>query len=139
VGLGEPFFDSFESRISHLVFSIPAVKGIEFGAGFKAADMYGSEMNDRITDASGSTATNNSGGINGGISNGNPIEFKVAIKPASSISKNQQTYDFNEQKMRDLVIEGRHDACIGLRVPPVLEAVTAIVLADFLMLEKSFK
>ena len=87
VGLGEPFFDSFESNLSHIVFSIPAVKGIEFGAGFNSASMYGSEMNDMIIDKSGTTTTNYSGGINGGISNGNPIEFKIAVKPASSISK----------------------------------------------------
>jgi chorismate synthase len=129
-GLGEPFFDSLESMLAHMVFSIPAIKGIEFGAGFKSARMLGSEMNDLITDMKGTTATNYSGGINGGISNGNEIVFRAAVKPASSISKAQKSFHFGTGELETLEINGRHDACIGLRVPPVLEAATAIVLAD---------
>lgn len=129
-GLGEPFFDSLESGLAHMIFSIPAIKGIEFGAGFGSAGMSGSEMNDVFTDRTGTTATNHSGGINGGISNGNEILFRVAVKPASSISKEQKTYHFGTGELETMEIKGRHDACIGLRVPPVLEAATALVLAD---------
>lgn len=129
-GLGEPFFDSLESGLANMVFSIPAIKGIEFGAGFGSAGMSGSEMNDVFTDRTGTTATNHSGGINGGISNGNEILFRVAVKPASSISKEQKTYHFGTGELEMMEIKGRHDACIGLRVPPVLEAATALVLAD---------
>lgn len=136
VGLGEPFFDSVESVISHLVFSIPAIKGIEFGSGFQAAKMYGSEHNDQLIDAEGKTNTNFAGGINGGITNGNPIVFRVAIKPTSSISKQQNTMNFESGKVEELVVKGRHDACVALRVPVVLEAVTAMVLADLMLLEK---
>jgi chorismate synthase len=134
-GLGEPFFDSMESVLSHMVFSIPAIKGIEFGSGFVAARMKGSEHNDRITGTDGKTLTNNAGGINGGISNGNQLVFRVAVKPASSIPKEQKTLNFRTGKMADLRIEGRHDLCIALRVPVVVEAAAAIVVADFLMLE----
>jgi len=129
-GLGEPFFDSLESLISHAVFAVPAVKGIEFGAGFAAARMRGSVMNDAILDVSGRTATNHAGGINGGISNGNEIVFRVAVKPASSIAKPQRTVDLETGKAAEISIGGRHDACIALRVPVVIEAATAIVLAD---------
>jgi len=133
-GLGEPFFDSLESGLAHVVFSIPAVKGIEFGVGFQAARITGSEMNDAILDSSGATATNQSGGINGGISNGNELVFRVAIKPASSIPKAQLSYHFGTDAMETMEIKGRHDVCIGLRVPPVLEAVTAISLADMYLM-----
>jgi chorismate synthase len=136
VGLGEPFFDSLESAISHIVFAIPAIKGIEFGSGFAAAKMCGSEHNDNIVDQNGRTETNYAGGINGGISNGNDLVFRVAVKPASSTSKSQRTMNMQSGKMEDLVIEGRHDKCIALRVPPVLEAATAVVLADFMLLEQ---
>ena len=115
VGLGEPFFGSVESVISSAVFSIPAVKGIEFGAGFNVAKMTGSFNNDCITDEKGTTQTNNSGGINGGISNGNEIVFKVAVKPTPSISLPQETYNFKDKKVENLVITGRHDLCIALR------------------------
>lgn len=135
-GLGEPFFDSVESVISHLVFSIPAVKGIEFGLGFESANRFGSEVNDVITDEKGTTATNNSGGINGGITNGNDLYFKIAVKPASSIAASQETYNFDKRAMDILSVKGRHDVCIALRVPPVLEAVTAIALADLLMVNR---
>jgi len=135
VGLGEPFFDSVESVISHLVFSIPAIKGIEFGSGFLSAQMLGSENNDEIIDESGKTKTNNAGGINGGISNGNDIYFRVVVKPTSSISLAQQTVNLQTGEPERLEIKGRHDACIALRVPVVLESVTAIALADLLLLE----
>ena len=133
VGLGEPFFDSVESVISHIVFSIPAIKGIEFGSGFAAAQMFGSQHNDPIINAKGKTATNNAGGINGGITNGNEVIFRVAVKPTSSIGKTQQTLNSVSGKVEDLTIEGRHDACIALRVPVVLEAATAIALADLML------
>lgn len=136
VGLGEPFFNSMESVISHLVFSIPAVKAIEFGSGFKAAKMTGSMHNDAITDADGSTATNNAGGINGGISNGNDLIFRIAVKPTSSTPAVQNSYNFSTNKVEEFKVEGRHDLCITLRIPPILEAVTAIALAD-LWLQKS--
>ncbi len=131
VGWGEPFFDSIESVISHLVFSIPAIKGIEFGSGFQAAKMTGSEHNDEIIDPEGRTKTNHAGGINGGITNGNELYFKVAVKPTSSISLAQETINLKTRQTELLEIKGRHDACIALRVPVVLEAVTAIALADF--------
>jgi chorismate synthase len=136
VGLGEPFFNSVESIISHLVFSIPATKGIEFGSGFQAAKMFGSEHNDNLLDTTGKTETNFAGGINGGITNGNPIVFRVAIKPTSSISKSQKTVNLKTGKQEELKVQGRHDACIALRVPVVLEAVTAIAMADLLLLEQ---
>ena len=135
IGLGEPFFDSVESVIAHLAFSVPAVKGIEFGLGFESAKRYGSEVNDVFIDETGKTASNNSGGINGGITNGNDLVFKVAIKPTSSISLAQETFNFNTVKNESLQIGGRHDTCIALRVPPVIEAITAIALADLLLVK----
>ncbi len=129
-GLGEPFFNSVESMISHAVFSIPAIKGIEFGSGFKAATMYGSEHNDQFTNAEGNTTTNHAGGISGGITNGNAIEFRVAVKPASSTPQPQETYNRFTETVDKMELKGRHDLCIALRVPPVLEAVCYIVLAD---------
>lgn len=136
VGLGEPFFNSVESVISHLVFSIPAIKAIEFGSGFNAAKMTGSKHNDAIIAADGTTATNNAGGINGGISNGNDIIFRIAVKPTSSTPAVQNTFNFETKNVEEFKVEGRHDLCIALRVPPILEAVTAIALAD-LWLQKS--
>jgi chorismate synthase len=132
VGLGEPFFDSVESVLSHMVFSIPAMKGIEFGSGFGAAKMKGSEHNDNIISGDGKTETNHAAGINGGISNGNDLIFRVAVKPTSSISKKQHTLNIKSGKTEDVEIQGRHDTCIALRVPVVLEAACAIVLADLL-------
>lgn len=129
-GVGEPFFDSVESVMSHLLFSIPAVKGVEFGAGFASARLHGSENNDPIVDAEGHTSTNHDGGINGGITNGNEIVVRVAIKPTPSISRPQQTYDFAAGRVEELTIHGRHDACIALRAVVVVEAVAAIALAD---------
>ena len=133
VGLGEPFFDPAESLISHMVFSVPAVKAIEFGAGFAAARMTGSEHNDAITDATGKTATNHAGGINGGITNGNPLIFRVAVKPPSSTPRVQHTWNGNTQSVEPLEIKGRHDLCIALRAPVVIEAAAAIALADLRM------
>jgi len=133
-GLGEPFFNSVESVLSHMVFSIPAIKGIEFGAGFDAAYMRGSEHNDCYVSANGKTRTNHAGGIIGGITNGNPLVFRVAVKPTSSIGRPQKTFDFGARKQTILEVPGRHDACITLRMPPVIEAATALVLADLLML-----
>ena len=135
-GLGEPFFDSFESQLSHLIFSIPAIKGIEFGSGFKSAAMKGSENNDTIISPDGKTETNNAGGINGGISNGNEIIFKVAVKPTSSIALPQKTINLETGKKEELIVKGRHDTCIALRMPVIIEAALAIVLADFMMLEQ---
>ena len=139
VGLGEPFFDSVEAVLSHAIFSIPAVKAIEFGSGFNAAKMRGSDHNDNFIDENGTTETNNAAGVNGGITNGNEIVFRIAVKPTSSISKAQDTFNFKTKQKETLQIKGRHDACIALRVPPVLEAMTAIVLADFLLIENSKK
>lgn len=133
VGLGEPFFDSVESLLSHAVFSIPGIRGVEFGDGFRAASMKGSQHNDPFIDSKGHTGKNGAGGVNGGITNGNEICFRVAVKPASSIAMQQTTFDFVNERMAELEIPGRHDACIALRVPPVLEAATAIVLADLMM------
>jgi chorismate synthase len=135
VGLGEPFFDSAESLISHLAFSVPAIKGIEFGSGFRAVSMTGSEHNDPIL-PDGKTATNNAGGINGGITNGNDLIFRVAVKPASSIIKPQQSIDLHTNQPVEISIKGRHDVCIALRVPVIMEAVAAIVLADCYLIVK---
>jgi len=135
-GLGEPFFDSAESAISHAVFAIPAVRGIEFGTGFAAARMYGSEHNDAIENMEGKTTTNHAGGIVGGITNGNEIVFRIAIKPTSSTPKVQQTINVETGLIEDFSVKGRHDLCIALRVPVVLEAVTAFVLADLMLLEQ---
>lgn len=131
--LGEPFFDSIEAVMSHMVFSIPAIKGIEFGAGFRAASMTGSEHNDNIISTHGQTETNHAGGINGGISNGNEIVFRVAVKPTSSTHQAQRTMNMNSGKMEELAVEGRHDTCIALRVPVVVEAAAAVVMADFML------
>lgn len=129
-GLGEPFFNSLESEIAHLAFAIPGVRGIEFGDGFAAAAMKGSQHNDCFIDTEGHTATNGAGGINGGISNGNPIVFRVAVKPTSSISKIQNTINFVTGEMEEFSVKGRHDACIALRCPVIVEAIAAIVLAQ---------
>jgi chorismate synthase len=138
-GLGEPFFDSVESLISHAVFAIPAIKGIEFGTGFAAANMFGSEHNDAILDGTGKTKTNHAGGIVGGITNGNELIFRVVVKPTSSTPKEQQTYNWATDTLDTLSVKGRHDLCIALRVPVVLEAVTACVLADLLLMEQQVK
>ncbi len=136
VGLGEPFFDSAESLISHAVFAIPAVKAIEFGAGFAAAKMFGSEHNDAIIDSAGKTKTNHAGGIVGGITNGNELVFRIAVKPTSSTPAIQSSLNWETNQVEKFSVKGRHDLCIALRVPVVLEAVAAIVLADLLLLEQ---
>ena len=128
--LGEPFFDSVESVMAHLLFSIPAVKGVEFGDGFASASKRGSVRNDMIVSESGATFTNNEGGINGGIANGNDIVVRVAIKPTPSIAKEQMTYDFAKGEVSPLVIGGRHDSCIARRAAVVVEAMAAVALAD---------
>jgi chorismate synthase len=135
IGLGEPFFDSVESLISHIAFSIPAIKAIEFGSGFQASKMTGSEHNDNILNHEGKTETNYAGGINGGITNGNELIFRVAVKPTSSIPKVQNTLNLKTGNVEGFSVKGRHDLCIALRVPPVLEAAAAIVLADLFLIE----
>ena len=139
LGLGEPFFDSVESLIAHAVFAIPAVRGIEFGTGFKAAAMFGIEHNDAIENADGKTTTNHAGGIVGGITNGNELVFRIAIKPTSSTPKDQFTYNWETDQMESFAVRGRHDLCIALRVPPVLEATAAIVLVDLMLREQMIK
>jgi chorismate synthase len=134
-GLGEPFFDSVESLVAHAVFAIPAIKGIEFGDGFAVCGMRGSAVNDLLEDADGRTGSNHAGGINGGISNGNELRFRVAVKPTSSIRAPQRTLDLQTNQPTLLSMGGRHDACIALRAPVVVEAVTAAVLADLMLQE----
>ena len=136
VGLGEPFFDSAESLISHAVFAIPAVRGIEFGTGFTAAKMFGSKHNDAIEDKTGKTFTNHAGGIVGGLTNSNELVFRIAIKPTSSTPIEQQTLNIETDTVENFSVKGRHDLCIALRVPVILEAVTAFVLADLMLLEQ---
>ncbi len=129
-GWGEPFFGSVESEIARLAFSIPGVRGVEFGDGFAAALMRGSEHNDPIIDAAGHTARNGAGGVNGGLTNGNEIRFRVAVKPASSIAREQESFNLRSGRMERFSIGGRHDACIALRCPVIVEAVAAIALAE---------
>jgi chorismate synthase len=133
IGLGEHFFDSVESMLAHAVFSIPAVRGIEFGTGFAAAKMFGVDHNDAILDASGKTSTNHAGGIVGGITNGNDLYFKIAIKPTASTPKEQQSWNWESNIVEPFSVKGRHDLCIALRVPVVLEAVTSMVLVDLML------
>jgi len=136
VGLGEPFFDSTESLLCHLVFSIPGIKGIEFGAGFGGSRMRGSAYNDIIVSAEGKTETNNAGGINGGITNGNELLFRVAVRPTASIPQSQPTIDLETRERGEVAGAGRHDACFALRVPVIVEAACAVVLADLLLIEQ---
>jgi len=139
IGLGEHFFDSVESVISHAVFAIPAVRAIEFGTGFAAARMFGVAHNDSIEDETGKTRTNHAGGVVGGIMNGNDLVFRIAIKPTSSTPKEQQTWNWDTNEIETFSVKGRHDLCIALRVPVVLEAVTAMVMADLMMLSQKIK
>lgn len=134
VGIGEPWFDSVESILSHALFSIPAIKGVEFGVGFGCAEMRGSKMNDGYSYKDGNviTTTNNNGGINGGITNGMPLIFKCAVKPTPSISKEQATIDFVKGENTVLAVRGRHDPCIVHRARVVVDSVTAIALCDLL-------
>jgi chorismate synthase len=139
VGLGEPFFDSVESQIAHIAFAIPAVKGIEFGAGFTAAKMFGSQHNDAIENMDGKTRTNNAGGIVGGITNGNELVFRIAIKPTASTPKEQNSLNWDTGKVEDFSVKGRHDLCVALRAPVILEAATALALVDLFLLEQKIK
>ena len=136
VGLGEPWIDSVESVLAHFLFAIPAVKGVEFGAGFAAAKMFGSEHNDAIMEMSGKTKTNHAGGIVGGITNGNELVFRLAIKPTSSTPKEQESLNWDTEQVEKFSIKGRHDLCVALRAPVIVEAVTALVLCDLMMLEQ---
>jgi len=131
-GLGEPVFDKLTADLAKAVMSIPAAKGVEIGVGFKAAGMKGSEMNDEIIVKKGKieTKTNNSGGMNGGISNGMPIVLRVAFKPTASIGRRQETVDLRTREKAEIKIEGRHDPCVVPRAVPVVEAMVALVLAD---------
>ena len=135
VGLGEPFFDSIESAIAHLAFSVPAVKGIEFGAGFRAAAMRGSSHNDAFDWKEGRvvTRTNHAGGILGGLATGMPVVFRTVVKPTSSIARPQQTVNLATHEVQELVITGRHDPCIVPRAVVVLESVAAFAIADLAM------
>jgi chorismate synthase len=138
-GLGEPFFDSMESSLAHLLFSIPAVKGVEFGAGFDIAGMTGSQANDEFyIDPAGrvSARTNYNGGVNGGISNGMPVVFRVAVKPTPSIGQAQKTVNFLAMEDTWVEIQGRHDPCIVLRALPVAESAAALAALDFLLLSR---
>lgn len=132
-GYGEPFWDSVESRLAHAIFAIPGVRGIELGDGFKAAAMRGSEHNDPIGE-DGRPIRNGAGGANGGLTNGAPLKFRVAFKPTSSIAKAQQTFNFATGQMDTLEVKGRHDVCFALRCPVIVEAMTAITLADLALL-----
>lgn len=138
-GLGEHFFDSVESLLAHAVFAIPAVKGVEFGAGFAAAKMFGVDHNDAIIDATGKTATNHAGGMVGGITNGNELVYRIVVKPTSSTPREQHTLNWETNQIEAFSVKGRHDLCIALRVPVVLEAVTALVLADLMLLNQRIK
>jgi chorismate synthase len=135
VGVGEPFFDSLESNIAHMMFSVPAMKGIEFGAGFDITRMRGSEANDElyIADDVIKTYTNNNGGILGGITNGMPVVFKTAFKPTASISQKQRTVNIKTKENTEIEIHGRHDPCIVPRAVVVVEAMTAIAVLDMLI------
>ena len=135
-GIGEPFFYSFESALSHIIFSIPAIKGIEFGAGFAAAAMNGSIHNDSFINKLGNTTTNNAGGINGGITNGNEIIFRIVVKPTSSTGVEQKTFNFEKNEMTTLKVIGRHDTCIALRMPVIVEAAAAIAMADLKAIDR---
>ena len=136
VGLGEPYFDSVESVLSHILFAIPAVRGVEFGTGFAAARMFGSQHNDAIENMQGKTVSNHAGGIVGGISNGNELVFRLAIKPTSSTPKEQYSLNWDTEQMENFSVKGRHDLCVALRAPVIVEAVTALVLADFMLMEQ---
>jgi chorismate synthase len=139
VGLGEPYFDSLESVLAHILFAIPAVRGVEFGTGCAAAKTFGSQHNDAIENTEGKTRTNHAGGIVGGISNGNELVFRLAIKPTSSTPAAQNSLNWDTGITENFSIKGRHDLCVALRAPVIVEAVTALVLADFMMLENHIK
>ena len=135
-GLGEPAYLSVEAALGQIAFGIPAVNGVEFGAGFASSRSYGSMHNDPFVDARGKTSTNNAGGINGGITNGNDLIMRVSVKPAASTGVPQKTFNKEKGEMDDLEIKGRHDACIARRIPVILESAVAIGLADLLMMDR---
>lgn len=139
VGLGDPFFDSLESELAHMMFSVPAVKGLEFGEGFGFARLKGSEGNDEMSYEEGKVevVTNHNGGILGGISGGSPVNFRLAVKPTASIGKKQHTVDISRGENADLSISGRHDPCIIPRAIPVIEAAAAWVILDILLTDRS--
>jgi chorismate synthase len=139
VGLGEPYFDSVESVLSHILFAIPAVRGVEFGTGFAASKMFGSQHNDAIGNMEGQTKSNHAGGVVGGISNGNELVFRLAVKPTSSTPKIQNSLNWDTGTTEDFSIKGRHDLCVALRAPVIIEAVTALVIADFMLLSQHIK
>ena len=139
VGLGEPYFNSLESLLAHMMFAIPAVRGIEFGTGFAAARMFGTEHNDAILNNDGVTKTNHAGGIVGGISNGNELVFRLAIKPTASTPKEQESLNWETGKVETFSVKGRHDLCVALRAPVIVEAATALVLADCMLAEQKIK
>ena len=139
IGLGEPMFEKLDAKIAQMLFSIPAVKGVEFGTGFQGIERFGSEFNDVIIDQKGQTNTNHSGGVSGGISNGNDLIVRVFIKPTSSIKKAQNTYALDEKELKTLAIEGRHDVCIARRAGIVIENAVAIVCADMFLLNKMYQ
>jgi len=139
IGLGEPYFDSVESLLAQMMFTIPAVRGVEFGTGFAAAKMFGSEHNDAIEEMSGKTRTNHAGGVVGGITNGNELVFRIAIKPTSSTPKEQISLNWDTEQMEKFSIKGRHDLCVALRAPVIVEAATALVLVDLMMQEQQIK
>ncbi len=141
VGLGEPIFNSLESDLGKAMFSIPSVKGVEFGSGFEGSKLRGSENNDLYTIKKGKimTKTNNSGGILGGISNGMPITMRVAFKPASSIAQKQDTIDIKTKKPAVLQVKGRHDPCVVPRAPPVVDSLVSLTLADHALLSDLIK
>ena len=134
IGLGEPHFDSVESLIAHAMFSIPAVKGVEFGAGFGAAKMFGSQHNDAIETYEGKTKTNHAGGIVGGITNSNELIFRIAVKPTASTPKEQESLNWETGQVEKFSVKGRHDLCVALRAPVIVEAYTAFILTDLMML-----
>ena len=139
VGIGEPYFNSLESVLSHMLFSIPAVKGVEFGSGFAAAKMFGSQHNDSIENMQGKTVTNHAGGIVGGISNGNQLVIRLAIKPTASTPKPQNSLNWETGQKEDFSVKGRHDLCVALRAPVIVEAAVAIVLADQMLLAQQIR
>jgi chorismate synthase len=138
IGLGEPFFQKLDAEIAKMLFSIPSVKAVEFGTGFSGIEYFGSQFNDEIINDKGLTKTNHSGGVTGGISNGNDLIVKVMIKPTSSIKKTQETFNFKSSEVERLEIEGRHDVCIARRAGIVLENAMAIVLADLFLMNKIY-
>lgn len=139
IGIGEPMFEKVESKVAQMLFSIPAVKGVEFGLGFSGINTKGSTFNDAIIDETGKTKTNHAGGLSGGLTNGNPLVINVFIKPTSSIKKPQESFSLENKEVQTLAIKGRHDVAIARRAPIVLENALAIVLADLYLMDLAQK